>query len=312
VKTNHDIRRFLQTASQGLDCGAHMRSAMTMEWDLAGRCEAPVHREMTARSTPEGIKGEILKVATDRRDIEFTARCGKCRPCLKRRAAHWRYRAKAETAYAPRTWFVTLTLRPEEHFRVLCQASQRTRERTTDEFESMDEERQFQARHREISRELTLWLKRIRKQSGAKLRYCLVAERHKSGLPHYHALLHEVRSDEAVRAAVIREQWQLGFSTAKLVAQQDGDRSASYVAKYLSKSASARVRASVGYGQICAYVNPPLGIAKRENHDPQGGVEVIQTNAASLCDATVLPEPALYAGSPSNRPEMVDFLGLSS
>jgi hypothetical protein len=245
-----------------------MRSAMTMEWNLAGRCESPVHREMTARSTPAGLKGEVLKVSTDRRDIEFTARCGKCPPCLKRRAAFWRNRAMTETAIAPRTWFVTLTLRPEEHFRVLCQASQVTRTRTTEEFEALTEEGQFLARHREISRELTLWLKRVRKASGAKLRYCLVAERHKSGLPHYHALLHEVRSDEAVRAAVIREQWLLGFSTAKLVAQQDGDRSASYVAKYLSKSASARVRASVGYGQICAYVNPSLDVAKRETMTP--------------------------------------------
>lgn len=104
---------------------------------------------------------------------------------------------------------------------------------------------QFQARHQEISRDLTTWLKRVRKQSGARLRYLLVAEAHKSGLPHYHALIHERRFSVPVTERVLRHQWNLGFSKFQLV---EGSEAAWYVAKYLAKDARARVRASVRYG----------------------------------------------------------------
>jgi len=225
-----------------------MRSATTMEWNLAQRCEAPVHREMTARKR-DGLKlwQHTKRSVEERRDIEFETRCRKCEPCLRLRAAYWRIRASAETSAAPRTWFVTLTLRPEEHFKVLCRAASRLRERGED-FDRMDADRQFAERHREVSREITLWLKRVRKASGAKLRYILVAEAHKTGLPHYHALVHECGVDQPVRAAVLKGQWLLGFSQVKLVAQGAETKSASYVAKYLAKSALARVRASQGYG----------------------------------------------------------------
>jgi hypothetical protein len=81
------------------------------------------------------------------------------------------------------------------------------------------------------------------------MRFLLVAEAHKTGLPHYHALIHEVDPERPVRSRILRQQWTLGFSQCKLVAQGDETKSASYVAKYLAKSAAARVRASQGYGQ---------------------------------------------------------------
>jgi hypothetical protein len=161
--------------------------------------------------------------------------------CLKARAATWAERARVECARAKRTWFVTLTLRPEEQYRALAQARVEGIG-----FDDLPEEEQFLRRHRVISRWLTLFIKRVRKASGAKLRYVLVAERHKSGLPHYHLLLHEVEG--AVKHAVLRAQWRLGFMTAKLVPEGDASP-ARYVSKYLAKAAEARVRASVRYGR---------------------------------------------------------------
>ena len=160
-------------------------------------------------------------------------------------------RANSETVTTQgRTWFLTLTLSPEAHFKHRLLAYQRLRAKG-EEFDRLDAERQFRELVTEANREITLYLKRVRKESGAPLRYCLVAERHKSGLPHFHALLHEV-GDGAVRAKTLKRQWRLGFSQCKLVAQSDENKAASYVAKYLSKSAAARVRASKGYGQQVA------------------------------------------------------------
>ena len=147
-----------------------------------------------------------------------------------------------------RTWFVTLTLSPESHYRCLIQAKHRLGARGED-FDRLSDERQFKERVHEAGREITLWLKRLRKNSGAPLRYLLVAERHKSGLPHFHALLHEVDERQPLRAATLKSAWRLGFSQCKLVALQTDPRCAAYVAKYLSKDAAARVRASKGYGQ---------------------------------------------------------------
>jgi hypothetical protein len=268
VRKVHSFETFIRTARKGLESGAVMRSASVMHWDLAPKCERPISRTLTARERPVGTPWQDnAKVFTNRRDIDFETRCRKCPPCLKIRAAYWRVRAVSETVGHPRTWFVTLTLNPDSHFTMLCRASQRLRARDED-FDQLDAERQFAERHIEISKELTLWLKRVRKASGAKLRYCLVAERHKTGLPHYHALVHECGAEQPVRAAVLRGQWKLGFSTVKLVAQDEQAGAASYVAKYLAKSASARVRASVGYGQICA---PPRSqnIIKCETMTPK-------------------------------------------
>jgi hypothetical protein len=245
-----DLEKYVETASAGLSSGARMRSAMTTEWDLAPRCESPVFRAMTARPRPAGMKvwQSTIRSTEGRRELELNTRCRKCRPCLRIRAAYWRKRAESEiSATKGRHWFVTLTLSPENHFRMELQASTRLASRA-EELHKLDPDRQFAERHREICRELTLWLKRVRKASGVPLRYILVAEPHKSGLPHYHALIHEVDADRPVRAEVLKKNWKLGFMQCKLVAEGSERKNAAYVAKYLSKSASSRVRASQGYG----------------------------------------------------------------
>lgn len=248
----HGPQRFAETARTALDGGAVIESLGRLSWNLARTCEAPVYRQMTSRDQPEGPWITRTRTASSRSDIDFEVPCRRCGSCLKRRAAHWRMRAAAETAAAPRTWFVTLTFSPAEHFRMMCQASARLT-RSGASFEALGADEQFAERHRECAKEITLWLKRVRKNSGVELRYFLVAEAHKSGLPHYHLLVHEVREDAPVRAKVLKGAWKAGFSSVELVAQAEGQRSAAYVAKYMSKDASARARASRGYGMVMPY-----------------------------------------------------------
>jgi hypothetical protein len=177
-----------------------------------------------------------------------------------------------------RTWFVTLTLNPASHSLMAMRACLRLAALRED-FDALTPEQQFEERAKECSAEVTLWLKRVRfnasidhRQSArtaegcdstrgqwcnchplsefsVPLSYMLVAEAHKSGLPHYHLLVSEAVEQRPVRARHLKGAWRLGFSDVKLVAQDEGGRHAAYCAKYLAKSSRSRVRASQGYGQ---------------------------------------------------------------
>lgn len=216
-------------------------------WRLAGDCLNPVGFALIGRPfDDQGIKLPVERYSDHGiLVLEIEARCRRCAPCLKLRAMRWRFRARTELAMADRTWFGTLTLRPEAQYRALALAVEHARKRFVD-FATLTEDEVFIRRHNQISPEITKYLKRIRKESGAVLRYVLVAEAHKTGLPHYHLLLHEY-GDCPARKEMLERQWTLGFSSWRLVEKED-KRAAGYVTKYLSKAALARVRASVGYG----------------------------------------------------------------
>ena len=109
-------------------------------------------------------------------------------------------------------------------------------------------------RHREISVEITLMLKRMRK-AGMQFRYCIVMEAHASGLPHYHLLLHEF--GDQISHAKLTPLWVFGFSRWKLA--EDNRHASVYAAKYLSKNSEARVRASLYYGKTISIVTQPPG-----------------------------------------------------
>ena len=225
-----------------------------------------------------------------------------------------------------RTWFVTLTLSPQEHFKAYCAARLRLQDRAED-FDRLSPERQFRERVHEANREITLWLKRVRKNSGADLRYILVAERHKSGLPHFHALVSEVDPDKPLRAATIKTAWRLGFSQCKLVALQTDPKCAAYVSKYLSKDCAARVRASKGYGSP-----QPISTSDIENliqeifvkkpsptHGPQPETGVMRVHDCSPSNIGISRPPTRIVPSsdgyrlsgqpedcvPSERPELL-------
>ncbi len=222
-------------------------SFFTYEWDIAGRCESPTPVEIYRAPSPDhGEKYIRVAPGTEKpMRIIMHARCRKCPRCLRQRAQLWRYRAQNETALAARTWFGTLTIRPDVSHRALMEARSRLSDQGVD-LDALSADDRFIELHKSTGKSLTRWLKRLRKNSGAKLRYLVVAEAHKSGLPHYHCLIHEVRPDQPIGERELRKAWTWGFSKFNLV---NSKNQATYLCKYLSKDARARVRASGSYGQ---------------------------------------------------------------
>jgi hypothetical protein len=257
-KRKRAVRDVRALGAHALSLGAVVVDPTRMTWDVSGDCLSSRYVELWGRAEHRPAKltasdfSEFEAILANAwRDngtftVEMETRCRKCAACLQARAYAWTQRAKSELNAASRTWFGTITLRAEEQFRMELLAWKRLAEGGTN-YDRLPPSEQFVERHREIGAELTKWLKRIRKESGAPLRYILVAEAHKSGLPHYHVLVHECDPMVFVGERTLRKQWKLGFSKFNLV--NADEPAAYYVCKYLSKAALARVRASQGYGK---------------------------------------------------------------
>ena len=266
-----DRRAVQALCMRALASGGRQVGPFQVEWDIAGRCLAPVRREVYARAQRgrtlmswKGLAFDRLEdtmrlvapagsVLNDLAPITFgaekygpycvylTAKCRKCDVCLKERSRLWARRACAEIKATDRTWFGTITLSPQWHERFAAQARLDSEKRRREVFEAMPLNEQLLARHRVIGRELMLAIKRLRKLH--KFRYLLVLEAHASGLPHYHMLVHEIAVP--IRKAQLDDIWPFGFTKWRLVRDE---KAAWYVAKYLGKCATARVRASLRYG----------------------------------------------------------------
>lgn len=90
-------------------------------------------------------------------------------------------------------------------------------------------------------------------QAPSQIRYMIAVERHKSGEPHFHLLVHETNPAVPITGKWLEHQWWHGFSKMKLAEKTH----AWYVAKYMAKEGSSvglRVRASRKYGET------PLGL----------------------------------------------------
>lgn len=223
---------------------------------LAGDCQSPVLLERQARprkrfdGTDKFGDPVLTREAGHVLFLDMEVPCRRCAACRKRRADHWRLRALEETRAAPRTWFVTLTLTDHEQFVALARADQLAA-KSGRSFSAVDDDDRQRLLVRAVSPELTRYWKRVRKNSGAPLKFMWVAEFASSGVRgewnlHFHALVHEVRPDKPVRKSVLREAWRLGFSRFKLVVD---DRQVAYICKYISKSFGAGVRSSQRYGK---------------------------------------------------------------
>lgn len=205
-------------------------------------------------------------------EVQLITPCRKCPRCLRHRARLWTARAITETNTASRTWFGTLTLAPQALFEALTRA-RRAKGRKGEDYDTLPFEQRFQLLASSIAPDITKYLKRVRAQASAPMRYLLVTESHKSGVPHFHLLVHEVLAEYPIRHAVLTGQWPLGFTNFKLVKpelRQDGSlySPAPYVAKYLSKSSLARVRASLDYGKPpLVVVGQGAGTLQREKLD---------------------------------------------
>ena len=174
--------------------------------------------------------------------------CRKCDECLRHKRRLWTARAIAETRNALRTWFGTLTVSPERRFQATMLAERKANLRRCERLADLTDLARTKAIAAELAPEVTRWLKRVRKQSAAPLRYLLVVEAHADGFPHFHLVLHETSLTQ-VSKRTLEGQWHYGFSSWRLVPHGEM-RQVTYVCKYLTKSAQTRVRASRHYGQL--------------------------------------------------------------
>lgn len=254
-------------ARDALSKGAVLTGPLTVSWPIAGTCTDPRRVEIVSRRDLREDFGWDKPINT-----VLDVRCRKCPACLRARSRHWTLRAQEEIACSQRTWFGTLTLSEANQVKALYRAQlsasrrgidwrypvKRSCEDTLQSYERRCDQDRFIRVCRAIAPEVTKWLKRVRKESGAKLRFILVAEAHKSGKPHYHCLIHEVSGSAPIRKRTLQDQWKLGFTQFRLV-EEGESRAARYVCKYLTKSAKARVRASVAYGMTSSLVTGPDG-----------------------------------------------------
>lgn len=240
----HPLGAVLAVVADAMGRGLVPRDHVSSSWDISGRCERPVVRQMLGNAA-RILGGRQVRAAGGWiHTLTLHTRCRRCAACLRVRSALWAARAREEIAAAPRTWFATFTLRPHEHFMVRAETSARLASGGVD-FERLTPNDAAQELARTYNAHLTRYFKRLRKNTGVPLRYVLVQELHKSGLAHFHALIHEVRPDAQLRHAALTAEWTLGYTKFKLC---EGSRTAWYVAKYLAKTVLSRVRASIGYG----------------------------------------------------------------
>lgn len=252
----HDVEwvKFCSVLYQALDDGATIDGNFVVHWDVSHRCQTPYEVILRSSAPPQGavyrpiyadvwyLDGKAcIRPALDRRvhpsllryyrpesgrrHLHMYVPCRKCETCLRRRGSVWKHRAQQEFKSATRVWFCTYTVRPDDRFVLSLKAG------------NWD----FKDVYSELSKEFTKYLKRLRHK--AKFRYLLVAEEHKDGFPHLHALLFE--RGEQLKKRDIQAEWKLGFSSAKLSDLE----SSIYVCKYLTKSNLARVRASLKFGR---------------------------------------------------------------
>ena len=235
-------------------------------WEVrySGDCESPLHMKRNAD------KGALF--------VKYLVRCRRCRPCLRAKQFYWARTAMKWTQKTAeegnRTWFGTLTLTPTSQAIALENA--RTEwlnsvTRSTGEVPEWWDDVACDERFRLVREELVGWLQRYwkRLRKGAKrcercyplkprkagewdhppasFKYFVVFERHKSGLPHMHWLMHE--TDEHIMLKALQCAWPHGFTKVKLVRGNDVRKAAFYVSKYLGKSFQARQLASINYAK---------------------------------------------------------------
>lgn len=229
-RKRYDLSLFRYRQVAAMAAGAWSTSPKAQFWDIAGKCSNPRVRTLEGGRESDPEAGSVW--------LDINVPCRKCPECLSFRSWFWRTRAKAEILKSSRSWMATYTVRPNNRVWFEMKASRKFKE----DVRGLDPHRRFAAIAAEIGKEYTKYLKRVRKQSKAKMRYLLVFESHKDGWPHLHALIHE--QGVPITKACLEAQWPHGFTKIKLCDM----RASWYVTKYLAKSMDARVRASIGYG----------------------------------------------------------------
>ena len=188
--------------------------------------------------------------------VLYEVRCRKCPPCCRARQRFWTAAASYQTRLTEmeglRSWFGTLTISPawQEEFAQRAYELWAANPDGRPNWDNVQCDERFRAVRDVILGEVQKYWKRLRKR-GHRFKYFLVFERHKSGLPHMHFILHEVNGP--IRKRTLQEAWQYGFTNVSIIGGKSRkaaspEKAAYYVAKYLNKaSTGARQIASFRY-----------------------------------------------------------------
>jgi len=248
------IESLKRLADRAMQHGAtRVDGTNSLEWDVGAYCDDPVARSLHARGYKKGLLRQT-KWADKPGSLTVHMRglpCRKCGKCLFIRASQWQDRAVKELAWSSRTWFVTLTLNPAWQTRIFYDqlTVKNSRGWRDTDFSPADE---FRLRSVGVGKLVTKYLKQVRKplvgETHIDPRYLCVIEKHKTGLPHVHMLVHQA-SSAAITYRRLEQHWlKYGFFHAKLV-NDDQQGAASYVTKYATKDVASRIRASQHYGR---------------------------------------------------------------
>jgi len=130
--------------------------------------------------------------------------CGKCMSCRVARTREWTVRLYHESGYWSKKCFITLTY-DDEH---------------------MPEDKGIH------KRDLQLWLKRIRKETGKEMKYYACGEYgERFDRPHYHVIAFGIGAESADS---VEKTWQKGFVKVGTVTKDSIQYVAGYVRKKLS------------------------------------------------------------------------------
>lgn len=248
------IESLKRLADRALQHGAtRVDGTNSLEWDVGAYCDEPVSRTLHARGYKKGLLRQTKWADTPGSLTVHLGGlpCRKCDKCLFIRASQWQDRAIKELAWSKRTWFVTLTLNPAWQTKIFYEELSKKNSRGWRDTD-FSSDAEFRLRSIGVGKLVTKWLKQVRRPLAGEPhidpRYLCVVEKHKTGLPHVHLLVHET-GGEAITYRRLEQHWlKYGFFHAKLV-NQDHEKAASYVTKYATKSALSRIRASQRYGR---------------------------------------------------------------
>lgn len=270
---HHD--RMMRLFAKALSHGAVRTGPLSARWDISGDCLNTYWSEFRGRPRDPGAgpfrEGSQHTFTGGRGTyyLDLGTRCRRCAKCLRVRMLSWRYRVRAETRRAARNWWGTLTLSPVNHYRVMVEARKVARDRSV-AWETLTDEERFIRIADASLKHVTKYLKRVRKASKQSFRYVLVTERHKSGLPHFHLIIHE-HDLRPIPHRILSGQWNgknfaLGFEKWRLIPFDDHERHVGYVTKYISKTLAGRVRASQRYGDEPLQATVGAVVAAFRNH----------------------------------------------
>lgn len=139
--------------------------------------------------------------------------CGRCPACLRNRQNEWVFRLNEEMRVSPFAYFFTLTYRDSDLPICICSVPLRCEIPTLSK------------------RDIQLFLKRLRKNTGVKCKYHIVGEYGPSSLrPHYHGLIFsqfELNQDDIINA------WQHQDLVFQIFEPCYGRDAVGYVTKYI-------------------------------------------------------------------------------